>query len=292
MPYYEVANLVTVTKTNMIDKMPCAYWTLRTTALTIQHKVSRRAAQRSQLFQNLTRTYCNVLSQLATMPKCSFTIGYRQSEKKHRNCDWRVICKVMCGTGDGGGVIYHRDVSDGSDGALPLRRSQSCRMEMFIADAPHYTPPTPLLSVQPWHIACCGNKSCHLLIIRNDTAATWLYSCTHSGSSKLVILLSQQFITPDRICPHLHSYVPLTHFESCHNQQMKMISLIALNIKSPHHGWNQSHQISRHRTNKRMLRDRIMQMRRECGRNCVTEGMRSSETQEWRGNPVRGWRYN
>jgi len=29
MPHYEVANLVTVTKTNMIDEMPCAYGTLR-----------------------------------------------------------------------------------------------------------------------------------------------------------------------------------------------------------------------------------------------------------------------
>jgi len=29
MPYYEVANLVTVTKTNMIDEMLCAYGTLR-----------------------------------------------------------------------------------------------------------------------------------------------------------------------------------------------------------------------------------------------------------------------
>ena len=29
MPYYEAANLVTVTKTNMIDEMPCAYRTLR-----------------------------------------------------------------------------------------------------------------------------------------------------------------------------------------------------------------------------------------------------------------------
>jgi len=28
MPYYEVANLVTVTKTNMIEEMPCAYGTL------------------------------------------------------------------------------------------------------------------------------------------------------------------------------------------------------------------------------------------------------------------------
>jgi len=29
MPYDEVANLVTVTKTNTIDEMPCAYGTLR-----------------------------------------------------------------------------------------------------------------------------------------------------------------------------------------------------------------------------------------------------------------------
>jgi len=29
MPYYEVANLVTVTKTNMIDKIRCAYGTVR-----------------------------------------------------------------------------------------------------------------------------------------------------------------------------------------------------------------------------------------------------------------------
>ena len=54
MPCYEVANLVTVTKTNMIDEMPCAYGTLRTSALRIRHEVSRRAAQRSQLLQNWT----------------------------------------------------------------------------------------------------------------------------------------------------------------------------------------------------------------------------------------------
>jgi len=54
MAYYEVANLVTVTNTNMIDEMPCAYGTLRTTALRIRHQVSRRAAQRSQLLQNVT----------------------------------------------------------------------------------------------------------------------------------------------------------------------------------------------------------------------------------------------
>ena len=41
MPYYDVANLVTVTQTNMIDEMPCG--TLRTTGVRIWHQVSRRA---------------------------------------------------------------------------------------------------------------------------------------------------------------------------------------------------------------------------------------------------------
>jgi len=62
MPYYEVANLVTVTKTNMIDDMPWAYGTIRTTVLGIRHHVSRRAAlevshrpvQMSHPLQNLT----------------------------------------------------------------------------------------------------------------------------------------------------------------------------------------------------------------------------------------------
>jgi hypothetical protein len=54
MPYYDVANLVTVTKTNLIHKMPCGYGTLRTTTERICHIVSRRAAQRSQLLQHLT----------------------------------------------------------------------------------------------------------------------------------------------------------------------------------------------------------------------------------------------
>jgi len=49
MPYYNVVNLVTVTKTNMTDETPCGYGTLRTTAVRIRHQVSRRTAQRSQL---------------------------------------------------------------------------------------------------------------------------------------------------------------------------------------------------------------------------------------------------
>jgi hypothetical protein len=45
MPYYDVANVVTVTKTNMIDEMPCGYGTLRTTGVRIRHQVSRRPVQ-------------------------------------------------------------------------------------------------------------------------------------------------------------------------------------------------------------------------------------------------------
>jgi len=35
MPYYEVANLVTVTKTNMIDEIPYAHGTLRVASVPI-----------------------------------------------------------------------------------------------------------------------------------------------------------------------------------------------------------------------------------------------------------------
>jgi len=54
MPYYDVANLVTVTKTNMINEVPCGHGTLRTTGVRLRHQVSRRPAQRSQQLQNLT----------------------------------------------------------------------------------------------------------------------------------------------------------------------------------------------------------------------------------------------
>jgi len=45
MPYCDVVNHVTVTKTNMIDEIPCGYGTLRTIAVRIQHQVSRRPGQ-------------------------------------------------------------------------------------------------------------------------------------------------------------------------------------------------------------------------------------------------------
>jgi hypothetical protein len=41
MLYQDVANLVRVTKTNMIDQMPCGK--LRTTGVSIWHEVSHRA---------------------------------------------------------------------------------------------------------------------------------------------------------------------------------------------------------------------------------------------------------
>jgi len=43
MPDYDIANLVTVTKTNMINKMLCGCGNLRTTAVRIWHQVSHRA---------------------------------------------------------------------------------------------------------------------------------------------------------------------------------------------------------------------------------------------------------
>jgi len=47
-PYYDLANVVTGSKTDMIDEMPCSYRTLGTSAVRICHQVSSRAVQRSQ----------------------------------------------------------------------------------------------------------------------------------------------------------------------------------------------------------------------------------------------------
>ena len=79
-------------------------------------------------------THSDVWSQLATTPQCSFTIGYRQSQKKWGNCDRRAICNATRRFGAGRGVVCHRGGSDGSDGARPLWRSHSARTEMFFAD--------------------------------------------------------------------------------------------------------------------------------------------------------------
>ena len=70
MPYYDVANIVTVTKTNIIDEMPCDYGTLRATGVSrracaevsVALEVSHRPAQRSQQLQNLTILIVNLVA--------------------------------------------------------------------------------------------------------------------------------------------------------------------------------------------------------------------------------------
>jgi hypothetical protein len=99
-------------------------------------------------------THSDVWSQLATMLQCSFTIGYRQSEKKPQNCDQRVICNAMCGIGTGHRVIWHQGDSDGSDGALSLWWSQSTRTEMFFADVAYHWWHFPFWKMPSW----CSHK--------------------------------------------------------------------------------------------------------------------------------------
>jgi len=64
--------------------------------------------------------------------ECVFRID-QQSEKKRRNGNRRVICNATHGIDAGRGIIRHRGVSDGSDGARPLWQSHSDRTEMFFA---------------------------------------------------------------------------------------------------------------------------------------------------------------
>jgi len=88
--------------------------------------------------------HSDVWSQLATTPECLFKVGDRQSEKKRRNGDRRAICNSTRGIDAGRVVIHHRGVSDGSDGARPLWRSQSAQTEMFFADVTLWNMPNEI----------------------------------------------------------------------------------------------------------------------------------------------------
>jgi hypothetical protein len=62
MPYYAVANLVTVTKTIMINEMPCGYGTIRTTGMRIWHQVSHRASPEVSAALEVSRRACAELA--------------------------------------------------------------------------------------------------------------------------------------------------------------------------------------------------------------------------------------
>jgi len=83
MPYYDVANLVTVRKTNMIDEIPCGYGTVRTTAVRIWHQVSRRPAQRSPQLHNLTMLIVKSRSILNSPPSLQVLSGARENTLAH-----------------------------------------------------------------------------------------------------------------------------------------------------------------------------------------------------------------
>jgi len=107
MPYYDVANLVTVTNTNMIDEMPCGYGTLRTTGVGIRNQVSRRPAQRSPQLQNLNILIVKSRSILNAPPSLQVLSGARenalaQSESILQSSRWGwEHLEVLRSTGEG-----------------------------------------------------------------------------------------------------------------------------------------------------------------------------------------------
>jgi len=91
-------------------------------------------------------THSDVLSLLATTPEWSFKIGDRQNAKRQWSSDRRAIYNATHCIDAGCGVIRHRGVSDGSDGARPLWQSHSARTEYFFADAPSHLPESQVSS--------------------------------------------------------------------------------------------------------------------------------------------------
>jgi hypothetical protein len=79
MPYYAVANLVTVTKTIMIDEMPCGYGTLRTMVWEYGTKSPGELVQR---FQQLSMSPAELLqrSQQLSQPSTDLRRGLSSSK--------------------------------------------------------------------------------------------------------------------------------------------------------------------------------------------------------------------
>jgi len=121
MPYYDVANLVTVPKTNMIDEMPCGYGTLRTTGVRIWQQVSHRPcadvsaalnvshrpAQRSQQLQHLTIPIVQSRSILNAPPSlqvlsgaCENALAESESTLQSSRGGWEHL-EVLRSTGEG-----------------------------------------------------------------------------------------------------------------------------------------------------------------------------------------------
>jgi hypothetical protein len=91
MPYYNVANLVTVTKTNMIDEMACGFGTIRTAAVRILYQVFCRVVQGFQLLQNFAILQFNACSILNAPLSLQVLLGasgnaLAESESTSLNC--------------------------------------------------------------------------------------------------------------------------------------------------------------------------------------------------------------
>jgi len=74
MPHYDVANLLTVTKKNLIDEMPCGCGTLRTTGVRIWQETSPRACAKVSAAHN---GFCRpvLMTQLLSMSPADLRRG-------------------------------------------------------------------------------------------------------------------------------------------------------------------------------------------------------------------------
>ena len=112
MPYYDVANLVTVPKNNMIDEMPCGYGTLRTTGVRIRNQVSCRLMQRYPQLQNLTvlivksRTILNVPPSLQVLSRARENALAQSESILHSSRGGWEYLEVLRSTGEGYGSVW------------------------------------------------------------------------------------------------------------------------------------------------------------------------------------------
>jgi len=141
-------------------------------------------------------THSNLWSQLAPTQECSFKIRGRQSKKKSRNGDRRVIGNATCRTHPGRRVLCLGGVSDGFDGACPLWSSYSALTEMYFGDVISCSSHQSLLvefisTLQHWRVLLLSEPSLYksvLLAILDLVERRWIrHRSTPSPRCRLVL---------------------------------------------------------------------------------------------------------
>ena len=179
MPYYDVANLVTVRKTDMMDVMPCAYGTQRTTGVRIRQQVSRRPEQRSPQLQRLTILIVNSRSILNAPPSLQVLSGARENALAQS--------EIILQSSRGSGSLWNHLEGLASATGVSERFAYGFRPELHFADVDVTTVGSSItISIRALLLLLAASAVCCRLITHMLTLV--ISSVNHSSSTVILVV--------------------------------------------------------------------------------------------------------